>query len=215
MLNIYPNNYIDSKIVGGYKSIAYLCDENSDGWMDNSHTYESGIGGLLSQFDNAQGKVLIGGLGLGLLLLLLLTKKNVDHITVVELNPNTIANFHYQGYVYDKTKVSFVIGDIEKYKSQEKYDWCLLDHYNYETNVFYLMSKSIEKINSNIFCSNFDFFLWEQMICENNENVINVLKLPKYSKEKMESYIQNYKKNGDTLEVHRLMGILETYNNER
>ncbi len=73
----------------------------------------------------ASGKVLVGGLGLGMVLKCLLDKKYVTKVTVIEKSLDVI-NLVASAYNNDP-RVEIVNADVFDYKPQEKYDCAWFD----------------------------------------------------------------------------------------
>lgn len=73
----------------------------------------------------ASGKVLVGGLGLGMVLKCLLDKKSVTKVTVVEKSPDVI-KLVASAYT-DDPRVEIVNADIFQYKPTERYDCAWFD----------------------------------------------------------------------------------------
>lgn len=78
---------------------------------------------------NAHGKVLIGGLGIGLILLAIQDKEEVWHITVVEKNKEVIELVGSQLPL--NSKVHIVHDDVFEYKPLFKYNTIYMDIWNY------------------------------------------------------------------------------------
>lgn len=78
---------------------------------------------------NAHGKVLIGGLGIGLILLAIQDKEEVEQITVVEKNKEVIELVGKQLPL--NSKVSIVNDDVFTYKPLFKYNTIYMDIWNY------------------------------------------------------------------------------------
>lgn len=73
----------------------------------------------------ASGKVLIGGLGLGMVLKCLLDKKSITKVTVVEKSPDVI-KLVASAYT-DDPRVEIINADIFQYKPTERYDCAWFD----------------------------------------------------------------------------------------
>lgn len=78
---------------------------------------------------NAHGKVLIGGLGIGLILLVIQDKEEVEQITVVEKNREVIELVGRQLPL--NSKVTIVDDDVFTYKPLFKYNTIYMDIWNY------------------------------------------------------------------------------------
>lgn len=74
---------------------------------------------------NAHGKVLIGGLGIGLILLAIQDKEDVSHITVVEKHAEVIELIKDQLPL--NSKVEIVHADVFEYKPLFKYNTIYMD----------------------------------------------------------------------------------------
>ena len=72
----------------------------------------------------AQGKVLIAGLGLGMVLQEVLKKNTVTKVTVVELSQDVI---NLVGKSYQDSRLEIVNEDIFKFKPSEHYDYAWFD----------------------------------------------------------------------------------------
>lgn len=75
--------------------------------------------------DNASGKVLIGGLGLGMVVKYLLQKSSITKVTVVEKSLDVI-KLVAPSYVSDP-RVEIINADIFEFKPTEKYDCAWFD----------------------------------------------------------------------------------------
>lgn len=73
----------------------------------------------------ASGKVLVGGLGLGMVLKCLLDKNDVTKVTVIEKSPDVI-NLVASAYIADP-RVEIINADIFDYKPTEHYDCAWFD----------------------------------------------------------------------------------------
>lgn len=77
----------------------------------------------------AHGKVLIGGLGIGLILLAVQDKEDVEHIIVIEKNQEVIDLVADQLPLNDKVEI--VNGDVFDYVPQDKYNTIYMDIWNF------------------------------------------------------------------------------------
>lgn len=77
---------------------------------------------------NAHGKVLIGGLGIGMILLAIQDKEDVEQITVIEKHAEVIEIIQKQLPLNDK--VTIVHADIFEYIPQSKYNTIYIDIWN-------------------------------------------------------------------------------------
>lgn len=73
----------------------------------------------------ASGKVLIGGLGLGMVVKYLLEKESITKVTIVEQSPDVI-KLVASAYINDP-RVEIVNADIFEYKPSERYDCAWFD----------------------------------------------------------------------------------------
>ncbi|MCU6748075.1 hypothetical protein OCV51_10495 [Faecalicatena acetigenes] len=78
---------------------------------------------------NAHGKVLIGGLGIGLIILAIQDKEEVEQIIVVEKNKEVIDLVGSQLPL--NSKVAIVNDDVFEYKPDLKYNTIYMDIWNY------------------------------------------------------------------------------------
>ncbi len=83
------------------------------------------IGDHIKFIRSATGKVLVGGLGLGMVLKCLLDNKDVTKVTVVEKSADVI-NLVASAYTNDP-RVEIVNADIFEYTPREKYDCAWFD----------------------------------------------------------------------------------------
>lgn len=84
---------------------------------------------------NAHGKVLIGGLGIGLILLAIQDKEDVSHITVIEKNIEVIELIKDQLPL--NNKVEIVHADVFDYKPLFKYNTIYMDIWNNVNSTIY------------------------------------------------------------------------------
>lgn len=77
----------------------------------------------------AHGKVLIGGLGIGMIILAIQDKENVEQITVVEKSKEVVELVASQLPLNEK--VNIVIDDVHTYKPNMKYNTIYMDIWNY------------------------------------------------------------------------------------
>ena len=194
-------------------------------WMDNGPSFNGGIQGLLSQYENASGKVLLGGLGLGMLALLLDNKPEVTEITVVEMNQNVIDAFNSNNW--KTTKINIVCNSILEFTGSG-YDWALLDHYN-QTQSIELYNTYLEHLaifNSNVQYTNLDLFAWEEAYyywlqqegkdrgLESYTEFATNLGLPKYPIEKLNVYYNQFLSDGVPVNTNLVNALKEVYNKQ-
>lgn len=103
---------------------------HSGRWIDDLWmcTDWQAIAELLCQIELAKGRVLVTGLGLGLVALLVANKTDVDEVIVLENDKSVLELFYMQGF--DLTKIKIVEADALTY-TDTRFDTILLDHYNY------------------------------------------------------------------------------------
>jgi hypothetical protein len=113
------------------ESNSYFLYENENRWMvageDNRSIYKE----MYACYDMAYGKILLTGLGFGMLAMWLSEKKSVESVTVVEKNKEIIDFFNK--YNFNK-KINIILDDANFYKSDIEYDCVFLDHYELETS---------------------------------------------------------------------------------
>ena len=179
-----------------------------DYWISNDHTYINGLGGLRSQYRNAQGRVLIGGLGMGLITLVVASKVEVSHVIVVESNPDVIDAFRANGW--DESKITIINDQIQNYTDTQGFDWILLDHLNSEGTIatFNRYKTDIEVIINHVGQprTGCDYYTWEQIyyiwLTHNllEDSLVNfaeyasVLHMKQYSLEEIAEYLSFYDK---------------------
>lgn len=98
-----------------------LRDSDHGVWMTDMPEELNQIGEMLHDV-NPQGRVLVGGLGLGILAATLAQREGVYHVTVVEKDPDVVKLCQRPGY-------DVVTADIHDYleKSDQEFDFYLLD----------------------------------------------------------------------------------------
>lgn len=74
----------------------------------------------------ANGNVLIGGLGIGLIVLPLLEKENIKSITIIEKSPEIIEMVGAQ-LKLPEDKVKIIEGDVFTYEPEQKFDTIYMD----------------------------------------------------------------------------------------
>lgn len=82
---------------------------------------------MYSAYDLAYGDVLLSGLGFGILPLWIASKPEVKSVTVVEFSQDIIDIFLQSNTLPDN--VNIICSDIKLYKTNDKYDCVILDHY--------------------------------------------------------------------------------------
>lgn len=103
---------------------------HSGRWIDDLWmcTDWQAIAELLCQIELAKGRVLVTGLGLGLVALLVANKPEVSEVIVLENDKNVLSLFYTQGF--DLSKIKIIEADAMTY-TDDRFDTILLDHYNY------------------------------------------------------------------------------------
>jgi hypothetical protein len=110
-----------------------------------------GLRGELEFLDDAHGRVLLGGLGFGLLPLLIAMKPNVTEVVVFELYQDVIDSFLAQGY--SNPKITIVRGDILTYVDDSEFDCCFFD-------IYAIQEKDIHAIAQNNKIKDFRWVWW-------------------------------------------------------
>ena len=101
---------------------------------------------LYSSYDLGYGNILKSGLGFGVLPLWLSKKDTVKSIKIIEISQSVVDIFLENNDL--PQNVTIEIGDIEDYKTNEKYDCILLDHY--ENAPVQWRLRSIKNIAKNV-----------------------------------------------------------------
>lgn len=114
------NYYLDKGLALYHNTL-----DSEEIWMSNRSEQ---VLEMLDQVENAYGRVLCSGLGLGIIPLLIAESPQVYSITIVENNAEVISLFNQQGFI--SPKINIVQGDILTY-TDSSYDSIMLDHYNH------------------------------------------------------------------------------------
>lgn len=124
---IIPGTYGRAKITFDPIRNAYFLHYDNVRWNGVYTDYSDSFENLYSQYDIAHGKVLLTGLGFGILLKALDYKKEVTSITVIEKYQDVVDAF----LKYNKisSKVNIIIDDATAYTTDEEFDCLLPDHY--------------------------------------------------------------------------------------
>jgi hypothetical protein len=101
---------------------------------------------MYSSYDLGYGKILMGGLGFGILALWLANKPEIESIHIVEISQDVVDIFLSKNTL--PSNVTIEIGNVDKYKTNNKYDCILVDHY--ELTPVSDQIKSMKKIAKNI-----------------------------------------------------------------
>lgn len=163
-----------------------------------------------SSYDLGYGKILMSGLGFGILALWLAQKKDVESIHIIEQSQDVVDIFLEKNIL--PNNITIEIADIEKYKTDQYFDCLLLDHYELHDSEYKV--KSMQNIAKNIpnhklfwswsvECIYMDIMYnhksdtiedkdlsnkWEDFV----KNVINIPTLPNIEKDKVNEYIGTY-----------------------
>lgn len=132
-----------------FKYLAVI--QNDEIWMSiTPHEIET----MQQSIDEANGNVVVYGLGLGYYPYMISLKDNVKHITIVELDPNVIELF--KEYILPqfehKEKIEIVQIDALKYiEKQNSFDYAFVDLWHNEIDglPFYLQFKNKENLFPN------------------------------------------------------------------
>ena len=87
--------------------------------------------------DKAHGKVLIGGLGIGLILLPILDKEDVEEVTVVEYNQDVIDLIKPQLEPYFKNKVKIIKDSVFEYVPTQNFNTIYMDIWAFVNSIIY------------------------------------------------------------------------------
>lgn len=195
---------------------SYICigDDGEDFWVNNTHDL-SGVGGFLSQCEMPKGRVLVGGLGLGLVALALETKPDVTEVVVVEANPDIIALFKINSWKTSKIKI--VQGDILGFTDEQPFDWVVLDHYNRTAELYERVKHDVATIAQNLTTTHFDVFAWEDLFLKSDlswEDFRTSLRLAPHCEAELEHYLNNWRREGDTPATHAVLARLASVERE-
>ena len=127
MPKIVPGSYGDLDISYSNEEELYYMHYKGILWMSTDKDFMDSRNTSYSQYDLAYGKVLLTGLGFGILAKALSEKPEVTSVTVVELNQEVIDAFLLHNTL--NSKVTIVLGDASTFSSDIKYDCLLPDHY--------------------------------------------------------------------------------------
>lgn len=127
MPRIVPGTYGKAKITYDPIRGSYFLHYDGERWMGVYPDFSDCIDNLEAQYDMAHGKVLITGLGFGILLKNLAAKSKVTSVTIVERHQDIVDAFLANNRVNDKVRI--IIGDATTYSTNEEYDCLLPDHY--------------------------------------------------------------------------------------
>ena len=209
---IFKNDIDIVKLGTSYVLYRQGKQENSFNIKNNKEAKE-----LYSSYDLAYGKILKSGLGFGTLTLWLANKPEVESIKIIEISQDVVDIFLENNTLPDK--VTIEVADIEDYKTNEKYDCILLDHY--EKSPEFWKIRSMNNIAKNIpnhdllwiwsmeelyfiSCYEDKNFFWHNPRFEKNQedfskqwknfkdNIVKIKTLPDLTDEKINEYIYTY-----------------------
>jgi hypothetical protein len=105
---------------------------------------------MYSSYDLAYGNVLISGLGFGILSLWVASKPEVKSVKVIEYSQGVIDLFLQSNTLPEN--ITIELGNISTYKSNERYDCILLDHFQdlVPENEWHLRLTDLKQISKNI-----------------------------------------------------------------
>lgn len=101
---------------------------------------------MYSSYDLGYGKILMGGLGFGILAMWLANKPSVESIHIVEVSQEVVDIFLSRNTL--PANVTIEIADVDTYITNETYDCILLDHYELVLAVDQI--KSMKQIYKNV-----------------------------------------------------------------
>jgi len=145
------NNVVISKKDNRYY---YLFTEKNQQMMLDFYTNKE-IKEMYSSYDLGYGKILMGGLGFGILALWLSNKPNVESIHIIELSQDVVDIFLSKNQL--PSNVTIEIADVDTYVTDKNYDCILLDHY--ELMIPEERIKSMKQVAKNIPNHNL-FWVW-------------------------------------------------------
>jgi len=115
-----------AKIIKINNRVYNLFVDNKRQMMLDLHTNKE-IKELYSSYDLGYGKILMSGLGFGILPLWLANKPEVKHIHIIEMSQDVVDMFLEKNVLPDN--VTIQINNINDIKTDKEYDCILLDHY--------------------------------------------------------------------------------------
>lgn len=166
---------------------------------------------MYSSYELGYGKILMGGLGFGILALWLANKPGVESIHIVEISQEVVDIFLSKNTLPDN--VTIEIADVDTYKTDKTYDCILVDHY--ELTLAPDQIKSMKQIAKNIpnhtlfwswamesvyivSCYNLDIHSLEDnkdfsdQWSHFKKEILGIPKLPDLTKDKLNEYIYTY-----------------------
>jgi hypothetical protein len=129
--NIVPGTYGRIEITHSVEKDCYFLHHDGIRWMMATTDLRDVLHNMHSQYDIAYGKVLVTGLGFGILLKALEEKDNVTSITVIEKEQDVVDAFMSHNSIGDKVKI--VVADAITYSTEEEYDCLIPDHYELQS----------------------------------------------------------------------------------
>jgi CRISPR/Cas system CMR-associated protein Cmr5 small subunit len=132
-------------IIKKFNSIYFLYRDGKQEMQLDLQTNKE-IKEMYSSYDLAYGKILMSGLGFGILALWLSKKQEVKSIHILEISQEVVDIFLSKNTLPDN--VTIEIADASKYKTDEYYDCILVDHYeiiHYKNQI-----KDMKKVAKNI-----------------------------------------------------------------
>lgn len=129
----------------------FILYDNDQKWMTYNSFDNQSIKELYSMYDQANGNVLISGVGFGILLLWISSKPEVKSITCIDISQNVIDLFLDCNKIDNKIKI--IVADASTYTDGIHYDCIFLDHYEEQSFDWILedMKKITERISHDIF----------------------------------------------------------------
>lgn len=156
---IVPGEYGSITIERGYN--CYFLKENGKQWMVYNVDSHEEVYDVFSHYFLAFGHVVVTGLGFGARENWILSKPEVEKLTIIEKN-NDILEYHkkIQSPFLNDPRVRIVIANASEYRIN--CDSLLLDHY--ETESYDQILANVEKVQSNINCQVLWFWPLERII---------------------------------------------------
>jgi hypothetical protein len=128
---IVPGTYGRIEITHSIEKDCYFLHHDGIRWMCATTDLRDVLHNMHSQYDIAYGKVLVTGLGFGILLKALEEKDTVTSITVIEKEQDVVDAFLSHNRIGDKVKI--VVADAITYSTEEEYDCLIPDHYELQS----------------------------------------------------------------------------------
>lgn len=131
MPRIVPGIYGRVEITHSLEKDCYFLHHDGIRWMCATSDFSDVLHNMYSQYDIAYGKVLVTGLGFGILLKALEEKDLVTSITVIEKEQDVVDAFMSNNTISDK--VNIIVADAITYSTEEEYDCLIPDHYELQS----------------------------------------------------------------------------------